>query len=87
MHGDAKSKFYDLNSFAECLKEHRAFHKEAGKIAQCINDKKYKEAEVMLDKNTVYARTSKTVARAITSLKKEIAQYTGQSKIIGSNSA
>lgn len=72
MHGEAKSKYASLDSYAECMKNHRAFHTEAGKVAQCINDKKYNEAETMLENNTAYASASKTVATSIISLRKEI---------------
>ncbi len=72
LYGDAKLKYASLHSYDECLQKHRAFHTEAGKVAQCINDKKYREAEAMMGNNTSYAKASKAVATTIVALRKEI---------------
>lgn len=72
LYGNAKLKYASLHSYDECLQKHRAFHTEAGKVAQCINDKKYSEAEIMLGRDTAFSAASKTVASAIISLRKEV---------------
>ncbi len=71
LHGDAKSKFGKLQSYAECVTKHAAFHIEAGNVAKAINAKKFAEAEAMLDANTPYSNASSTVGRAIIQLRKE----------------
>jgi hypothetical protein len=70
---EAKAKYGDLASYAQCVAKHAAFHKEVGKVAQAINAKKYAEAKSMLDPNTPYAQASMAVVSAIGSFKKEAA--------------
>jgi Chemoreceptor zinc-binding domain len=71
LHGEAKSSYGKLPSYSACVSKHAAFHTEAGKVAKTINDKKYKEAEAMLELNTPYTLASGAVGNAITHLKKE----------------
>lgn len=71
LHGEAKQKFGTLKSHADCVVKHAAFHKEAGKVAQAINAKKYIEAEAMMDSGTTYTEASRSVGVAITNLKRE----------------
>lgn len=72
LHCEAKSNYKDLHAYSECLRKHKAFHVEAGKVAKAINSELYERAEAMLDSNTPYASVSKSVAAAIVSLRKEI---------------
>ncbi len=72
LHGEAKSKYGNLSSYADCVSSHATFHFEAGKVAQAINSKKYVEAEKMLEKGTPYTNAANQVADAIMKLKKEI---------------
>ena len=72
LHGEAKIKFCKLGSYTECLNSHASFHKEAGKVANTINAKKYMEAEAMLGAGTPYSAASNKVGSAIMGLKKEI---------------
>lgn len=71
LHGEGKSKFSKLSSYADCVSKHEAFHKEAGKVSKAINAGKYTEAEAMIDSGTSYAATSSAVGVAIMHLKKE----------------
>ncbi|HXG49160.1 MAG TPA: CZB domain-containing protein, partial [Methylomirabilota bacterium] len=41
LHGEAKSRFGALKSYAECVSKHAEFHTEASKAAQAINARKY----------------------------------------------
>jgi Chemoreceptor zinc-binding domain len=70
LHGEAKSKFAKLPSYAACLNKHAAFHTEAAKVAKLINDKNFSQAETMLGANTSYATASSAVGIAINVLKK-----------------
>ncbi len=72
LHGEAKIKFSKLGSYTDCLSTHASFHKEAGKVANTINAKKFKEAEAMLGAGTPYSAASNKVGSAILNLKKEI---------------
>lgn len=72
LYGEAKSNFFHLASYLDCRDKHKKFHIEAGKVAQCINDKNYKQAETMLGTGSVYAQASSSVAAAIIALRKEL---------------
>lgn len=72
LHGEAKMKFGKLKSYGDCVSRHAAFHKEAGKVAKTINEKKYDEAEAMIGNNTPFFSASNSVVVAIGALKKEI---------------
>ena len=71
LHGEAKSKYGHLSSHSDCVAKHAAFHIQASKVAAAINDKKYAEAEAMIEMNTPYSNASRDVAGAILKLKKE----------------
>ena len=71
LHGEARNKFGQLRSYADCIQKHAAFHAEAGRVASVINAKKYAQAERMLDGGTGYANASSDACMAISLLKKE----------------
>lgn len=71
LHGEGKTKYGKLASYVECVRNHSAFHLEAGKVASAINAKKYAEAEAMIDGGTIYAKTSSAVGVSVMHLKKE----------------
>ncbi|MFY9853540.1 MAG: CZB domain-containing protein [Terracidiphilus sp.] len=74
LHGDAKVKHGNLASYSKCVSAHAAFHHEAGKVADKINQKKNDEAEQMLASGTPYHEASKKVGVAIVELKIDIGQ-------------
>lgn len=71
LHVESKAKLGALRSHSDCIRQHAAFHKEAGKVATAINSKKYKEAEQMQGSGTPYATASNAVVMAIGALKRE----------------
>lgn len=71
LHGEGAIKLGHLGSHGECVKKHKVFHSEAGKVATAINAKKYTEAETMISGQTSYANASNEVGIAIMRLKKE----------------
>lgn len=71
LHGDAKSQYSGLGSYADLVKKHAVFHQEAGKVATEINAKNYPKAESMLGSGTSYMSASSQVGVAIMALKKE----------------
>ena len=72
LHSEGKSKFGNLSGFSECVIKHAAFHVEAGKVAQVVNDKKYEEAEAMLGFDTPYTKASNAFGVAIRHLREEV---------------
>jgi len=72
LHGEAKLVYSNLDEYHHCLKKHKSFHLEAGRVAQCINDKKFSEAEAMLANGSLYAKASNDVASAIVALRKQM---------------
>ena len=73
LHGGGKTKYGSNPEFQSIIPLHRAFHVEAGKVAELINAKKYSEAEQALHNGTSYADASDSVRNAIYALKKHIA--------------
>lgn len=71
LHGNEKAKLGAMAAFPTCLRKHAAFHVEAGKVAQAINDGQYTAAEAMLGAGTPYTAASSAVGVAIMALKKE----------------
>lgn len=71
LHGDGKSQFGKLASYAELVTKHAVFHVEAGKVARTINAMNLAEAENMINAGTSYARASSEVGVAILHFKKE----------------
>lgn len=71
LHAEARQALGHTTSYARCVEDHAAFHKEAGKVAQAINARRYNEAESMLAAGTPYAKTSSAVGVAIIQLKQE----------------
>ncbi len=73
LHGEARTKYGALSAYSACLHAHADFHREAGRVARLINEKKYSEAEAVLGAGTTYSAASGTASVAINRLKKEAA--------------
>lgn len=71
LHGEAAAKYGQLSSHMRCVGAHAGFHREAGRVAQLINNKKYSEAESALGSGTTYNTASNEVGGAIIRLRKE----------------
>ena len=71
LHGEARAKYGHLEGFRRCLEAHANFHREAGRVAQLINQKKFSEAEAAIGLNTHYAVASSEAGAAIIHLKRE----------------
>ncbi|MDP2904512.1 MAG: methyl-accepting chemotaxis protein [Methylovulum sp.] len=76
LHGDTKQQLGHLESFSECLAKHAAFHIEAGKVAQAINDNRLNDAHAMLSNESGFIDASGAVGVAIMRLKKDVALCT-----------
>ncbi|MGZ4980401.1 MAG: methyl-accepting chemotaxis protein [Methylobacter sp.] len=74
LHGNTKLHLGHLDSFSECVSKHAAFHVEAGKVAQAINDKRHQEANTMINNaDSAFIAASSAVGIAIMRLKKDVA--------------
>lgn len=74
LHGDTKLHLGHLDSFLECVAKHAAFHIEASKVAQAINENRHQEAHNMLStESSGFISASSAVGVAIMRLKKDVA--------------
>jgi methyl-accepting chemotaxis protein len=77
LHGNTKLHLGHLGSFSECISKHAAFHIEAGKVAQAINEKRHQEAHAMISAaDSAFVSASSAVGIAIMRLKKDVALST-----------
>ena len=72
LHGAGNSKYGSKPTFVSLIAGHKVFHKEAGKVAQAVNQGAGAQAEQMLDSGTGFSRASIEVGRLIMQLKQEI---------------
>ena len=70
LHGEGKLQLGSKPEFLSLLEKHKAFHVEAGKVANAINTKKYTEAERMIDSGSSFSAASSAVGVAVNSVKK-----------------
>jgi methyl-accepting chemotaxis protein len=71
LHGTGQSKCGSKPSFVSLVNAHQEFHREAGKVAQTINQGKTDAAEKMLGSNTGFSKASSNVTRLIVQLRNE----------------
>lgn len=69
LHGEAKKSIGHLESYTKCVASHAAFHKEAAKVAQRVNMKRFAEADEMLHAGSAFAHASSAVGTAIIHLR------------------
>jgi methyl-accepting chemotaxis protein len=74
LHSEAKTRFGQVRGYQECVEAHAAFHVEAGKIAQRVNDGLIQEANQMLGYDTPYAKTSEDLSVRVFALFNEAEQ-------------
>lgn len=67
---DTSQLYSRLDAYWACRDAHAAFHLEAAKVAQAINEKIYYESEKMLAVGTDYSEASIALGLAITRLMK-----------------
>ena len=69
-HGEGRVQWGSSPEFQEALAKHRAFHQQAGQIAQLINEGAYSAAEQALERGGAYARASNEVAIGLIAFKR-----------------
>jgi hypothetical protein len=73
LYGEAKDKLGHLPSYEECVALHAAFHQEAGKVAQEINDGEFLNAShQFINHGTPYAKASEALIKATLALFNEL---------------
>jgi chemoreceptor zinc-binding protein len=77
LNGEGKRFFGKLPSHTHCVATHEIFHREAGKIAEAINSRKFDDAENMLGTNTPFSDTSNALTAAILRLKRDATNSPG----------
>lgn len=70
LHGEGKAQCGSKPEFVALVEKHKAFHVEAGKVAQAVNSQDYAKAEQMLSAGTPYASASSAVGVAVLAIKK-----------------
>ncbi len=74
LHGAAKKKYGHLASYNACASAHVLFHREAGKIALMVNQRRYADAEFALHQAKPYAAVSNQLMTAIGHLWRDAAE-------------
>jgi methyl-accepting chemotaxis protein len=70
LHGPGRPIFGHLPIFGDLTAKHANFHREAGRVAQAVNNGQYDEALAMTEQDTPFADASGAVGMAIRGLKK-----------------
>lgn len=65
LRGKAKRNYGPMPIHADCISNHAAFHKEAGKVAMAIAQKRYPQAEAALALGSSYHKASTAVRVSI----------------------
>jgi hypothetical protein len=72
LHGEAKDKFGSLASYADCVAKHAAFHVEAGKVAQKINDgDRLAASQQLVAHDTPYQQASEALSKSVIAMFRE----------------
>lgn len=69
LHGEAASQFGGLPAYAKCVQAHANFHREAGKVAVAINQKRKDDVGRMLTAGSPFSEASRVVSVALVELK------------------
>ena|ERR1035437_267291 len=73
LYGEGRSMHGHRARFSDIIERHAEFHKLAGKVAEAVNAKQYKEAQDMIDyASTPFGQATQGVKAAILGLKGEI---------------
>jgi hypothetical protein len=70
LHGEGRGRFGHLPEFVALLERHKEFHREAGFVADMINQKQYSSAVAQIGGMTYFATTSTATGLAIRALEK-----------------
>jgi methyl-accepting chemotaxis protein len=62
---ECTTQFGHLPEYSQCLADHAAFHRAAGKVAEAINAGDLLNADKMMASGTHYAHTSETLSISV----------------------
>lgn len=68
LHGEAKAGFGEHTQYASCVAHHAAFHLEAGKIAEKVNQREFLAVEGMMSPYSAYAKASEALITSVSEL-------------------
>jgi methyl-accepting chemotaxis protein len=68
LHGDAKLNFGGHARYAACVAYHAAFHLEAGKIAEKVNQREFLAVEGMISRHSRYSHASEALIESVRAL-------------------
>jgi hypothetical protein len=72
LYGEAKDRFSTLASYGDCVAKHAAFHQEAGKVAQKVNDGELLAAsQQLITQGTPYHHASEALAISVIAMFKD----------------
>lgn len=71
LHADGKASYGHLSGYQHCVVVHAAFHAEAGKVAEQINQGNMADANRMLGYGTPYTETSEALTVAVVTMFRE----------------
>ncbi|WMW81323.1 CZB domain-containing protein [Undibacterium cyanobacteriorum] len=71
LHGVGQQRYGRFASHAECVTQHRAFHREVAKVAMAVNAGRYEAAQELLASTSDYAKVSSELSVAFLRLRKE----------------
>jgi hypothetical protein len=78
LYGEGPSLHGHRARFLDIIERHAEFHRQAGKVAEAVNAKQYKEARDMIGSaSTPFGQATKEVKAAILGLKSEISAEEG----------
>jgi methyl-accepting chemotaxis protein len=68
LHGDALANFGQHARYATCVAHHAAFHLEAGKIAEKVNQREFLAVEGMMSRHSPYSQASEALIESVVAL-------------------
>ena len=70
LHGDGRGRYGAVPQFTSLIEQHKAFHAEAGKVAQLINARQFKAAQSAFSASSPFGMASTNVLLAINLLQR-----------------
>jgi methyl-accepting chemotaxis protein len=68
LHGEAQASFGEHARYATCVAYHAAFHLEAGKIAEKVNQREFLAVEGMMSRHSRYSQASEALIESVRAL-------------------
>lgn len=69
LHGTGKTRWGEVPVFTSLVQQHKAFHHEAGKVGDLINQKRYDDAQRQVEPSSTFHQTGQQVMLALHQLR------------------